>query len=101
CHTRDKDVLGAANLGYGDVFALQIKDRTHAFRTEQHKASNVHPRQDEKWVPRIQPDHNWPGEVPTHIGLTRANDLVGRDWGHFDVLYIGEPFALQQVFSQV
>ena len=94
-------MLGAAQFGHGHGLPLQVADGAHPLGPDHLEAADVAPREDDDGVPCIHPDEERPDEVQDDVDLAGSQGWREKVPGHLDVLDIGEPLALQEVFGHV
>jgi hypothetical protein len=101
-HACQVDVLAGAPLWHGHGLPLQVTDRPHALRPKQLETADMDARQHDNGIARVHADNERGGEAQAEVGVARGEGL--REAGSFhglDVLDLGEPLALQEVFGHV
>jgi hypothetical protein len=95
-------VLGAAELGHGDGFPLQVADGTDPLRPKQLEAPDVDACEQNERVPRLHAQEKRPAEHLGDVNLTgdKSRHLFGVCL-LLDVLHLGESLSQQEFFSDI
>jgi hypothetical protein len=64
------------------------------------EAADVDPGEDHERVSRVHPDDQGTGEIQGDVDLPGYHGLDGHPSLHLDVLHVGEPLGLQELFRQ-
>ena len=93
--------MWAAQLRHGHGLLPQVADGAHPVGPDQLEAADVAPREDDEGVPRLHLDEERPNEVQGEVDIAGSHGWREQLPGHPDVLYIGKPLALQEIFGHV
>jgi hypothetical protein len=101
-HGRDGGVAVVSELGHRDLLTLEVPDGANPLGPEQLVAARMHPSEDDEGLARLEVEDQRGGRIRPEVRLARAQHLPGAE-GPFqrNVLYVGEPFGVQQLLGNV
>ena len=101
-HAGEEDVLGAPSCGTATVFPFRSRMARTRSVAEQLEAADVDPRQEHERVARS----SWVRAAPTKFRPRSTSPAASALWNDcaasdLDVLHLGEPLALQELFGHI